>query len=113
LRAAADIVRMRVAAFCNERRTVRRRCDKRSSGNARSIAMISARRRSSITSAPVRAKSPTPCELGGVDGDGDGPWSALPCLTISPLFLDDFIQRVLNSPQLVSHVGDFTLPVQR
>jgi len=40
LRAAADIVRVRVAAFCNERRTARRRCGKRSSGNVRSMAMI-------------------------------------------------------------------------
>src|SRR6476620_6965437 len=57
LRAAADIVRVRVAAFCRERRTARRRCGSCNSGNVRSIAMISARRRWSVTSAPVRARS--------------------------------------------------------
>ena len=37
------------------------------------------------------------------------PWSALPCLMISPLSLDDSIPSLLNSPQFVSHLGDFTL----
>ena len=57
LRACADIVRVRVAAACNERRAACRPCRKRSSGKVRSIAMISARRRLSVTSAPVRANS--------------------------------------------------------
>jgi hypothetical protein len=55
-RAAADIRRVRFAAAFNERRTARRRLGNASSGNVRSIAMISARRRFSVTSAPVRAR---------------------------------------------------------
>jgi hypothetical protein len=45
LRAAADIVRVRVVASLIDRRTARRRWGRRSAGNARLIAMISARRR--------------------------------------------------------------------
>jgi len=55
LRAAADIVRVRVVAALIDWRTSRRRCGNRSSGKARSMAMISARRRLSVTSAPVCA----------------------------------------------------------
>ena len=57
LRAAADMRDVRFVAFFSERRRARRFLGRASSGNARSMAMISARRRLRATSAPVRARS--------------------------------------------------------
>src|SRR5262245_65400098 len=56
LRAAADMRRVRFEAFLTALRTARLRRGKPSSGNVRSIAMISERSRLRVTSAPVRAK---------------------------------------------------------
>jgi hypothetical protein len=57
LRPAADIRLVRFVACSSERRSARRRCGSASSGNVRSIAMISARSLFNATSAPVRASS--------------------------------------------------------
>jgi len=56
-RASADIARVRVRASLYAFRSARRPAGNRSSGNARSIAMISARNWLRVTSAPVRASS--------------------------------------------------------
>jgi hypothetical protein len=65
LRAAADIRRVRRVACSTARRTARRRRGSASSGNVRSIAMISARRRVSANSAPARASSRNRSALNG------------------------------------------------
>ena len=54
---STDTVRVRVDALCKARRTCRRLAGSFNSGKARSIAMISARSRLSVTSAPTRANS--------------------------------------------------------
>ena len=69
LRAAADMMRVRAVSSRTDRRMARRRCDNRSSGNVRSIAMISTRRRLRVTSAL------------GPRGRGDGP-SEMRCFGI-------------------------------
>ena len=63
LRAAADMCRVRFVACLRDRVSTRRRLGSASSGNVRSIATISARRRWSVTSAPVRASSRSRCPL--------------------------------------------------
>ena len=55
LRAAADIVRMRVFAFSTPLRIARRRFPKASSGNVRSSAIISARK--SLSAASVGSQN--------------------------------------------------------
>src|SRR5206468_5372095 len=62
-RAAADIVLARSVAALTDRRSARRRLGRASSGNVRSMAMISARSSFKITSAPARASSRSLSEL--------------------------------------------------